>query len=225
MSLEKIIGGEIIGSENVGSALKKWREIFGVSQVELAEKLKISPSMISDYESNRRKNPGIKTIKKIIDTLIEIDKERGGEIIKKFSTEQQGKDYFFVHDFSSVMSGNDFLKITEGEILYGNLERKFLYGFTIIDSLKVIVDFQYSDFQKLYGKTSERAFIFTKVSTGRSPMIAVKLAPIKPAIVCIHGLKKKDVDELAIKIAEVENIPLILLEGDVGKIREKLEKY
>ena len=224
MDIENIIAGEIVNSKDFGSAIRKWREIFNISQVELAEKLKVSPSMICDYESNRRKNPGIKTIKKIIDTLIEIDKERGGETIKKFSLKSD-QDYYKIHDFSSVMTGNDFVKIVDAEILYGNVEKKMIHGFTLIDSLKVILNFQYSDFQKLYGKTSERAFIFTKVTTGRSPMIAVKLAPIKPSIVCIHGLKKKDVDDLAIKIAEVENVPLLLITEDIEKIVEKLGKF
>jgi putative transcriptional regulator len=224
MDIENIIAGEIINSKDFGSAIKKWREIFNVSQIELAKKLKVSPSMICDYESNRRRNPGVKTVKKIIDSLIEIDKERGGETIKKFNL-QTTQDYFKIHDFSSMMTGNDFIKITGGEVLCGNVEKKVVHGFTLIDSLKVIVNFQYSDFQKLYGKTSERAFIFTKVTTGRSPMIAVKLAPIKPSIVCIHGLKKKDVDELAIKISEVENVPLVLITEDIDKVVEKLEKF
>jgi putative transcriptional regulator len=224
MDIQNLIAGEIVNSKDFGSAIKKWRELFNVSQVELAKKLKISPSMICDYESNRRKNPGIKTIKKIIDTLIEIDKENGGEIAKKFNL-QSTQDYYKIHDFSSAMTGNDFLKITNGEILKGSVEKKTIYGFTLIDSLKVILNFQYSDFQKLYGRTSERAFIFTQVSTGRSPMIAIKLAPIKPSIVCIHGLKKKDVDDLAIKISDVEGIPLVLLTESIEKITERLEKY
>jgi putative transcriptional regulator len=56
-------------------------------------------------------------------------------------------------------------------------------------------------------------------------MIAIKLAPIKPSIVCIHGLKKKDVDDLAIKISNVEGIPLVLLTESIEKITERLEKY
>jgi predicted transcriptional regulator len=39
---------------------------FKISQTELADHLKLSPSVISDYESGRRKSPGIQTIKKII---------------------------------------------------------------------------------------------------------------------------------------------------------------
>ena len=37
--------------------MKKWRELFGVTQIELAKQIKISTSTISDYESNRRLSP------------------------------------------------------------------------------------------------------------------------------------------------------------------------
>ena len=51
-----------------------------------------------------------------------------------------------------------------------------------------------------------RALIFTKVSRGRSPMVAVRVHPIKPAAVVIHGTEK--VNSLAVKLARIEQIPL-----------------
>ena len=48
--LEEKIAGEIAMAESAGSTMKKWRELFGISQVELAKYLKISASTISDYE-------------------------------------------------------------------------------------------------------------------------------------------------------------------------------
>ena len=45
------IAGEIVFSEDVGQALRSWRQRFMVSTTELAHYLKISPSVISDYES------------------------------------------------------------------------------------------------------------------------------------------------------------------------------
>jgi putative transcriptional regulator len=40
--LEEKIAGEIAMAESAGSTMKKWRELFGISQVELAKYLKIS---------------------------------------------------------------------------------------------------------------------------------------------------------------------------------------
>ena len=47
-SIQEWIAGEIALSDTPGSTMKKWRELFGISQVELAKYLKISTSTISD---------------------------------------------------------------------------------------------------------------------------------------------------------------------------------
>lgn len=226
--LARLIAGEIVVSPDPGATMRKWREIFGVSQAQLAAALRISPSTISDYEANRRASPGIKVVRRFIDALLRIDAERGGQTAAKFALAIEDETApYEVHDFSTAMSARDFTKLIAGTVLAGAdvLDKKRVYGWTLLDSIKVILEFTYTDFQKLYGAISERAFIFTQVSTGRSPMIAVKLAPIKPAVVAIHGLKRREVDELAIKIAEKERIPLIHTEIDVGKIKETLMKY
>ncbi|MBR9707522.1 MAG: helix-turn-helix domain-containing protein, partial [Candidatus Diapherotrites archaeon] len=44
------MAGEIAISKAPGKSMRKWREIFNVTQTELADYLKISPSTISDYE-------------------------------------------------------------------------------------------------------------------------------------------------------------------------------
>jgi putative transcriptional regulator len=225
--LARMIAGEILMSDDPGSAMKKWREIFEISQTELAQAMDITPSTISDYESNRRESPGIKVVKRFIETLIKIDREKGSPVIQKLGIEEKQSDAFEVKNFSSVLTGLDFKTMLDAIPLANEqiLEKKKVYGYTLLDSLKVITDFQYNDFQKLYGSISERAFIFTGVSSGRSPMIAVKLAPIKPSLIALHGLKKKDVDPLAIKIAEKEGLPLLLLENEIKKIKETLSKY
>jgi len=81
-SLEERIAGEISMAESAGSAMKKWRELFGVSQVELSKHLKISASTISDYEGNRRASPGVGIIKRFVNALFTIDGQRGGEVIR-----------------------------------------------------------------------------------------------------------------------------------------------
>ena len=52
------IAGEIALSSNPGRTIKKWREEFGLSQHQLADAMGVSHSVISDYESGRRKSPG-----------------------------------------------------------------------------------------------------------------------------------------------------------------------
>jgi len=75
-ALSEKIAGEITLSPKPGQTIRKWRNVFDISQTELANHLKLSPSVISDYESGRRKSPGIQTIKKVIGALIEIDEKK-----------------------------------------------------------------------------------------------------------------------------------------------------
>jgi putative transcriptional regulator len=226
--MEKIkneMAGEITLSATPGSTMKKWREIFAITQVELAQTLKISPSTISDYEGNRRKSPGSGVIKRFVSSLIQIDTERGSPILSKL---QQGveksEQYFELHEFATSISAIDFQKMLNASVVANEelMKSKKLYGYTLMESLKIILEMPYSQFPKLYGTMSERAFIFTQVSTGRSPMVVIRVTPMKPSLVVLHGLK--DVDPLAIKIAEREKIPVISTNMDLAKIKDVLNK-
>lgn len=225
--MEKIkleIAGEISLSDQVGATMKKWREIFNISQVELAHHLGISVSTISDYEANRRKNPGTGVIKRFVNSLFEIDRQKGGVISQKLlDGEKNVEEYFKVHEFARGIRIQDFVNLIEGKIVTNqDLADNQIYGYTLIDSLKVILEMPFSYFPRMYGNVSERAFIFTGVSTGRSPMVVIRVSPSKPSAVVLHGLE--DVDKLALKISEKERIPLIITKTDISKIEERLGK-
>ena len=57
-----------------------------------------------------------------------------------------------------------------------------LFGYTKLDSLSVILEMQPAEYPKLFGSTTERVFIFEHVSTGRSPLVVIRVAPIKPRL-------------------------------------------
>lgn len=211
--LAKDIVGEIVFSPNPEKAIRKWRNIFKVSQKELANKMGITASVVSDYESGRRKSPGIKIIKKYINTLLDIDEENGGNVIKSFIKTGGAKilssAVIDMREFSTGVTIDEFCRLINANLLTKKIDRKIeLYGYTIIDSLKAITELSFQELIKLYGLTTQRAMIFTKVSTGRSPLVAIKIANLKPALVVIHG--PTAVDEIARRIAEAENIPLAL---------------
>ena len=50
-ALARRIAGEIVLSRNPGATMRKWREIFGVSQTRLSKEMGLSPSVLSDYET------------------------------------------------------------------------------------------------------------------------------------------------------------------------------
>ncbi|MEM4068612.1 MAG: transcriptional regulator, partial [Thermoplasmatales archaeon] len=100
--------------------------------------------------------------------------------------------------------------------------KRSIRGYTILDSVNAILKLTSFDYFKVYGWTTERALFFTNVEFGRSPMIAVRVHPIKPAVVVY--IQPKRVDPLAVKLAEIERIPLITTDISAQEIKEKLKE-
>ncbi len=226
VALAKDIVGEIVLSDSPEKVIKKWREIFKVSQKRLAQGLGITSSVISDYESGRRKSPGIRVVNKYVNTLLDIDIEGGGGIIKSFSKDRapgsMSDAILDMRELESGVSVNRFCRSINASLLTENNSKKPLYGYTIIDSFKAITEFSFKELVRLYGATTQRALVFTKVETGRTPMVAIKLTGLQPALVVLHGLDT--VDEVAKRIAEVEGIPLAVCRLDnVDSIVEGLK--
>jgi len=228
--MEKVkreIAGEISLSEDPGGTMRKWREIFGISQVELARHLKITVSTISDYEGNRRKSPGTAVIRRFVNAIFDVDQAKGGTITQKLTeTQKPVGEYFEVHEFARSISLKDFAQMIGGEIISNAdlAESKKIYGYTLIDSIKVILEMPFSYFQNLYGNVSERVFIFTGVSTGRSPLVVVRVSATKPSAIVLHNLDPAKVDKLAMKISERERIPLIVTRMPIEGMKEALNK-
>lgn len=228
--LAKDMVGEIVLSSSPEKAIKKWRSIFQVSQKDLANKLGITASVVSDYESGRRKSPGIRVIKKYIESLLMIDSERGGNVIKSFVKSTRppvlSSAIADIKEFSNGINMNEFCRLINANMVSkGRHEvHETVYGYTIIDSIKAITELSYADLIKLYGITTQRALIFTKVSTGRTPLVAIKVTNIHPALVVLHGVTQ--VDDVARSIAEAENIPLAICmlekSEDIGRMLEEV---
>ncbi|MBI5223328.1 transcriptional regulator [Candidatus Micrarchaeota archaeon] len=228
--MEKVkmeIAGEIALSADPGGTMRKWREIFSISQVELSRHLGITVSTISDYEGNRRKSPGTAVIKRFVDAIFDIDKIKGGSITQKLTEKQKPvSEYFEVHEFARSISLKDFVKLIGGEVIthHDMIESKKIYGYTLIDSIKVILEMPFSYFQNLYGNVNERVFIFTGVSTGRSPLVVVRVSSSKPSAIVLHNIDASSVDKLAVKISEKERIPLIITNTSVEAIKDVLNR-
>ncbi len=227
------IAGDIIVSDNPGEAIKKWRLIFGLTQTAIATRLKTSPSVISDYESGRRKFPGSRFVKKFVQALIEMDLERGGIVINLLER-QLLKEKFWIavldmREFTEPVPVSNFLQAIDAEVIVSPPAGLDVHGYTIVDSVKLVLEVPSVEYVRLYGSTTQRAAIFTKVSTGRSPMIAIKsmsaVLSVKPALVVLHGIKSEAVDPLAVEIAKRGHIPLATTTMGIEKLIENLRHF
>jgi putative transcriptional regulator len=215
------IAGEICLSDEPGRTIRKWREQFKISQQELSKHLGVSPSVISDYEAGRRKSPGIVTVRKIVDAFLDIDEKTGSAILKQYSLAAKTDSIISIKEFAVEVLASDLVGKIDGENLTPAISlEKHIHGYTVIDSVRAITSLSSFDYLKIYGWSSQRALVFTGVSFGRSPMIAIRAHPLKPAMVVYQ--KPEKVDELAIRLAELEGIPLIRTELAIGDLVEKL---
>ena len=217
------MAGEIVISTSPAKTIKKWRTVFGISQGDLASRLGVSPSVISDYESGRRKSPGSELVRRFVDALIEVDISKGSQVIRGYERLLDGGAMtgavMDMREFSFPIKAEEVCKVVEGTpVANEELMTKDIYGYTALDSPRAILELSSDEFLRIYGLTSERALVFTKVSAGRSPFVAIRVSPIKPGLVILHG--PKDVDPLGIMIAEKEKIPVILsgIESDEALI-------
>lgn len=225
--LAEKMAGEITLSPNPGATLRKWRKNFEVAQNDLAHFLGISPSVISDYESGRRRSPGTLIISKIVDALLKIDEQNGSKKIQAYENILRSGfklDVIYdIHEYSSPVPLDEFVKAIKATKITGEFNRT-INGYTIIDSLRAILELNANEFYRLYGWSTERALIFTRVSTGRSPLVAIRVANLKPGAVVLHGLASSRVDPIARQIAEIERLPLMTTDMPVEEMIEALRK-
>jgi putative transcriptional regulator len=222
--LARRIAGEISLSDHPGRVMRQWREMFHIPQIQLAEALGVSPSVISDYEGGRRQSPGTKTIKRFVETIITLDEENKGQVVNAFQrlmgVEIPTSIILDIREFSRAVTAIDLLENIRGQIVAGEdtLDRDIL-GYVVIDTSKALDVLSSIGFLKLFESTGDRALILVNVSTGRSPLITVK-GDFKPSLFVLHGVEQ--LDYLVIELAKREGVPLALsrMESIEGMLRK-----
>jgi Predicted transcriptional regulator len=208
------IAAEIVFSNEPGRTMRKWRLIFGLTQKDVASAMGISSPVLSDYEKGKRRSPGINFVSRFVRSLIDLDLQRGGKVVHKMF-EGTMKLQHSVIDMVEFPEPVELMRVVEAvagvPLTLPNEISGHVYGYTVIDSLAAITELGPYDFVNLFGRNSMRAMVFTNVTSGRSPMVAIRVFPLKPKAVILHGPKRPDaVDELAKRLSEIERIPLIL---------------
>ncbi len=220
--LREKIAGEITLSNDPGKTIRKWREEFDLSQQELSHAMQVSPSVVSDYESGRRRSPGIVIVRRIVDSFLRLDEEKGSPTIKRYEIGGRSDCIVSMAEFRGGMRMDEFISAIKGKNVTESIDvRGHVHGYTVVNSIKAITSLSSADYLKIYGWSSERALVFTDVFFGRSPMIAIRAHPLTPAMVVYH--RPEQVDPLAIKLAQLEGIPLVTTDMDLEEMVARLE--
>jgi putative transcriptional regulator len=215
--LEEKMAGEVAMSADPGKTMRKWREEFDLSQSRVADAMGVSCSVISDYESGRRKSPGVAFVRKFVGTLLDLDREVGSPTITKYMPNERDACIIAMEEFREGIPISEFVKAVNGTYLApSQSSEKKVYGYTILDSLKAIMNLSSGDYVKIYGWSTDRVLIFTDVHYGRSPMVAIRAHPLTPAMVMYQ--KPDKIDELAIRLAKLEGIPLVSTDLEIGEL-------
>jgi putative transcriptional regulator len=207
--LARRIAGEIILSSKPGATMRKWRELFAVSQMSVSETMGLSSSVVSDYESGRRKSPGAKFIRRFVLSLLQIDEQKGSRFIREFAklTSSPSMAVMDLREFPIPVRVEYLCKAISGEVVACKEKYvKEVNGYTVVDSRRAIEAYSGLDYAQLFGATTERALIFTNIESGCLPMMIVRVSSLKPRIVVFH---RTEPETEAIRIAEYEQIPLI----------------
>ncbi|MFB6305101.1 MAG: helix-turn-helix domain-containing protein [Haloferacaceae archaeon] len=218
--LARRIAGEITLSDDPGATLRKWRTDFGVSQTELADELDVSSSVVSDYESGRRESPGIGVVRRMVTALLDIDERRGGDRIRQYArVVSAGFESDIVRDLREYATALPLERVYEAldatELVGGEDTR--VNGHTVINSIEAITSLSSEEFYRLYGQSTNRVLVFTGVTRGESPLVALRVVNPTPAAVVLHGIGPEDVWEHATDLAAVDGFALAVSTRDIDE--------
>ncbi|MFB6201281.1 MAG: helix-turn-helix domain-containing protein [Halorhabdus sp.] len=223
--LAERIAGEIACSERPGETLRKWRTDFEITQTELAEALDVSPSVVSDYESGRRENPGIGVVRRTVESLLDVDQDRGGRHIRQharvISAGYDSDSVLDLQEFAMAVPIDRYFEAIEATELSSG-DRDTVVGHTVIDSIAAIRRLSSEEFYRLYGQSSNRVLVFTNVTRGESPLVAMRVVNPTPNAVVLHGIEAEDVWEHAADLARIDGFALatttVDLDGLLGTV-------
>ncbi|QCJ46383.1 MULTISPECIES: helix-turn-helix domain-containing protein [Haloprofundus] len=225
--LARRIAGEVTLSDEPGATLRKWRTDFDISQTELAAQLDVSSSVISDYESGRRESPGIGVIRRMVDSLLDIDEQRGGGRIRQYARVlSAGFESDIVHDLREYSTTVPLDRLYDAmdatELVRGDEDR--VSGHTVIDSIQAITRLSSDEFYRLYGQSTNRALVFTGVTRGESPLVAMRVVNPTPNAVVLHGVEEDDLWEHAPALARIDGFSLAVSNRDLDEMLDDLRE-
>ncbi len=223
--LAEKIAGEITLSNEPGATLRKWRTDFDISQTDLAAELEVSSSVISDYESGRRESPGIGVVSRLVDGLLVIDERRGGDRIRQYgrvlSAGFESDVVYDLREYATTYPLADLYERLEATELSPGANDE-ISGHTVINSIEAITRLSSEEFFRLYGQSTNRVLVFTGVTRGESPLVALRVVNPTPNAVILHGLEPEDCWDHAADLARIDGYSLAVSTQPLEDMLEQL---
>jgi putative transcriptional regulator len=225
--LAERIAGEVVWSEEPGATLRKWRSDFDVAQADLAAELGVSPSVVSDYEGGRREHPGIGVVRRYVDALLCIDERRGSDRIRQYARVVDagftGDAVLDLREYSRAVPISDVEAAIGAERVVDG-EQETVNGHTVIDSIAAISQFSTEEFVRLYGQSTSRVLVFTGVTRGESPLVALRVVTPTPHAVVLHGIDRADLWEHAPELARLDGYSLAVTDVPMDHLLDGLDR-
>jgi putative transcriptional regulator len=183
--------------------------------------------VISDYESGRRESPGIGVVRRVVTALLDIDERRGGDRIRQHARVlSAGFESDIVHDLreypTTVSLSRFYRSIGATELVAGEVDR--ISGHTVIDSIEAITRLSSEEFYRLYGRSTNRALVFTGVTRGESPLVAMRVVNPTPNAVVLHGIDEDEIWEHAADLARIDGFSLAVCDTDLETTLDRMRE-
>ena len=98
-------------------------------------------------------------------------------------------------------------------------------GHTVINSIEAITRLPSEEFYRLYGQSTNRALVFTDVTRGESPLVALRVVNPTPNAVILHGVDEEDLWDHATDLAGIDGFSLAVSTCDLDSALAKLREF
>jgi predicted transcriptional regulator len=230
--LLRLIIGDIASNPNYGIVMKKWREMFEIKQGLISDELKVKQSVISDYENERCKNPGIKFVRKYSLAIIKIAKSNNYQEYSNVLKRLKIKDVAQIIEkltFKKYYSNKDFLKILKAsQLIMPENELKVNNCVFFLDNASKLLTNQPS--YKLINNVGKKdtLFVFLNVKSGNFPVILINLLLGKnkndSKKILLFQSEKLKLSWIAKRIAKSNNLSIIWTKKSKEKLFNILKK-
>ena len=125
-----------------------------------------------------------------------------------------------LREYATSLDLADFYRAIGGEEVVPGPQT--ISGHTVIDGIQAIRRLSSEEFYRLFGQSTSRALVFTNVTSGEGPLVAMRVVTPTPNAVVLHGLSPDDLWEYAPAIARLDGFSLGIVETPLPEMLEQM---